>query len=183
MFCKWCGDSLTPSDRKCSRCGKEVSALSDCGGFYDLVPGAKKPPVSRRSSEHIPADAGKESVRSTVREQDTGNKAAKPRQRGVRALTVLALCSVALVLVLLFMMHLQSKRYSEEIRRLQDKLRETSSETQPGSTTAPEETTPAEAETTAPEETTPAQAETTAPEETTPAQAETTAPEETTPAD
>lgn len=42
MFCKWCGGSLTSYDTKCKRCGKEVPALSDCGGFYDLVPNVKK---------------------------------------------------------------------------------------------------------------------------------------------
>lgn len=42
MFCKWCGGNLTSYDTKCKRCGKEVPALSDCGGFYDLVPNAKK---------------------------------------------------------------------------------------------------------------------------------------------
>lgn len=41
MFCKWCGGNLASSDTKCKRCGREVSALSDCGGFYDLVPNAK----------------------------------------------------------------------------------------------------------------------------------------------
>lgn len=42
MFCKWCGGKLTPSDTSCKRCGKEVPALSDCGGFYDLVSNEKK---------------------------------------------------------------------------------------------------------------------------------------------
>lgn len=42
MFCKWCGGNLASSDTRCNRCGREVSALSDCGGFYDLVPDAKK---------------------------------------------------------------------------------------------------------------------------------------------
>lgn len=37
MFCKWCGYKLVSSDTKCKRCGKELPALSDCGGFYDLV--------------------------------------------------------------------------------------------------------------------------------------------------
>ncbi len=41
MFCKWCGGNLAPSETKCKRCGKEIPALSDCGGFYDLVPTAK----------------------------------------------------------------------------------------------------------------------------------------------
>jgi len=42
MFCKWCGGNLNPSDHKCRRCGREVPALSDCGGFYDLVPNVVK---------------------------------------------------------------------------------------------------------------------------------------------
>lgn len=42
MFCKWCGADLPNSAAKCTRCGKDVSAMSDCGGFYDLVPNAKK---------------------------------------------------------------------------------------------------------------------------------------------
>ncbi len=46
MFCKWCGGTLTPAETKCKRCGKEIPARSDCGGFYDLVPTAK-PPVEK----------------------------------------------------------------------------------------------------------------------------------------
>lgn len=42
MFCKWCGADLPNSANKCTRCGKEVPAMSDCGGFYDLVPNAKR---------------------------------------------------------------------------------------------------------------------------------------------
>ena len=41
MFCKWCGADLPNGVTKCKRCQKEVPALSDCGGFYDLVPYAK----------------------------------------------------------------------------------------------------------------------------------------------
>lgn len=42
MFCKWCGADLPNSAIKCTRCGKDVPAMSDCGGFYDLVPNAKR---------------------------------------------------------------------------------------------------------------------------------------------
>ena len=40
MICKWCGAELKPAEKRCSRCGKENPPLSDCGGFYDLVPRA-----------------------------------------------------------------------------------------------------------------------------------------------
>ena len=45
MFCKWCGADLPIAATKCARCGKEVPAMSDCGGFYDLVSDPKKRPV------------------------------------------------------------------------------------------------------------------------------------------
>lgn len=41
MICKWCGAKVSAVDKKCGRCGREIPALSDCGGFYDLVPNAK----------------------------------------------------------------------------------------------------------------------------------------------
>ena len=42
MICKWCGANVAVTDAKCARCGRELPALSDCGGFYDLVPKAKR---------------------------------------------------------------------------------------------------------------------------------------------
>lgn len=41
MICKWCGNSVNRSDSKCRRCGKSAAPLSQCGGFYDLVPAAR----------------------------------------------------------------------------------------------------------------------------------------------
>ena len=38
MICKWCGDTIKTGSRICRRCKREVPTLSDCGGFYDLVP-------------------------------------------------------------------------------------------------------------------------------------------------
>lgn len=55
MICKWCGAKIREKDRSCPRCGQELPPLSECGGFYDLVPGARQgvippatpvPPVS-----------------------------------------------------------------------------------------------------------------------------------------
>lgn len=37
MFCKFCGETLDPSQRKCRRCGREVPASTDCGGYYDVI--------------------------------------------------------------------------------------------------------------------------------------------------
>lgn len=55
MFCKWCGADVPNSAAKCARCGREVPAMSDCGGFYDLVPGAKRNATATPSSQPAPA--------------------------------------------------------------------------------------------------------------------------------
>ena len=36
MFCKWCGNSIQLTDKKCPACGRETPPMSDCGGFYNL---------------------------------------------------------------------------------------------------------------------------------------------------
>lgn len=41
---------MARNDAKCRRCGKERPALSDCGGFYDLVPQAAPQPASTPAS-------------------------------------------------------------------------------------------------------------------------------------
>lgn len=49
MICKWCGARVDPVKKSCGRCGRKILPLSDCGGFYDVVPDAPKggqmPPV------------------------------------------------------------------------------------------------------------------------------------------
>lgn len=36
MFCKWCGNGIQLTDKKCPNCGRETPPMSDCGGFYNL---------------------------------------------------------------------------------------------------------------------------------------------------
>lgn len=42
MICKWCGARVDPAKKSCGRCGRKMLPLSDCGGFYDVVPDAPK---------------------------------------------------------------------------------------------------------------------------------------------
>lgn len=42
MICKWCGTAVDPAARSCSNCGHEIPPLSDCGGFYNIVPQATR---------------------------------------------------------------------------------------------------------------------------------------------
>ena len=37
MICKWCGAALPDHAQVCGRCKREIPALSDCGGFYNLI--------------------------------------------------------------------------------------------------------------------------------------------------
>ena len=47
MFCKWCGEPVKIGRVKCQSCGRDLPPLSECGGFYNLVPEARsKPPIS-----------------------------------------------------------------------------------------------------------------------------------------
>lgn len=53
MFCKFCGQTLNASAVKCGRCGREIPARSDCGGFYPILPGTA--PASQQPAG-IPAE-------------------------------------------------------------------------------------------------------------------------------
>lgn len=52
MICKWCGESLDAGVRACPACGREQPQLSDCGGFYSVVPEAA------RKSNKLQPEAG-----------------------------------------------------------------------------------------------------------------------------
>ena len=41
MICKWCGERIDSGAHVCSHCGKELPPLSECGGFYNIMPEAK----------------------------------------------------------------------------------------------------------------------------------------------
>lgn len=54
MFCKWCGADLSDTAAKCPRCGRDIPAMSDCGGFYDLVPSVKRRFVQEDIPQSVP---------------------------------------------------------------------------------------------------------------------------------
>lgn len=51
MICKWCGATIDVTKGKCPDCGRATPALSDCGGFYDIVPKATRPAVPQYKQE------------------------------------------------------------------------------------------------------------------------------------
>ena len=161
MFCKYCGQTLQKSERKCSRCGSTVPAMSECGGFSRFL-AVNPAPVEKALPEE----------RKLPEKQERKPSVLIPVLAGVIALVLLLL---VVQTVRLAGLEAQVTTLDRENERLRDKIEEFE-ETVPQATvpelTDPE---PAETEQTVPEETAPP---TTAPEETAPP---TTAPEETVP--
>ncbi len=54
MICKWCGAPVDVKQGKCPACGSEIPPLSDCGGFYDVVPKAARPMPAPQPEEKPP---------------------------------------------------------------------------------------------------------------------------------
>lgn len=64
MFCKWCGETVKEGEKRCPKCLRELPALSECGGFYNLYkqqpenePLPRAVPVSNPKQEARPAAA------------------------------------------------------------------------------------------------------------------------------
>lgn len=123
MFCKWCGGNLASSDTKCKRCGKEVPALSDCGGFYDLVPNAKEP-VEVHPGPVVPPERPTNPPRKPEPPKEVpptrSKKAGKKSLLGLFTLTVVGF---ALVILLLIIILGKVNQYSSEVNGLRNDLR------------------------------------------------------------
>lgn len=66
MFCKWCGAQTGPGNQTCNRCGRKIPALSDCGGFYDLVPKAHRQTETREESKNESAKSARRCKRGRM---------------------------------------------------------------------------------------------------------------------
>lgn len=137
MFCKWCGGNIASSDSKCRRCGREVPALSDCGGFYDLVPNAGKPPVVQ------PVPVGGSGVPD--RKPDATEKAVKANKKMLRSLTVLTVAGFVIVAVMIVFMAIKVGQYADEAKELRmevqllsDRIDDAAAAAQPAETEAVE---------------------------------------------
>lgn len=118
MFCKWCGNNLTSSDIKCKRCGREVPALSDCGGFYDLVPNAKKTADTNPGPVDYP-EKPERANREPEQPKYLERKSAKNNhKKSFLALAIVMAVGFAFVLVMLFAIHGKVNKYSNEISGL-----------------------------------------------------------------
>lgn len=123
MFCKWCGGNLASSDTKCKRCGKEVPALSDCGGFYDLVPNAKKPVEVRPGSVVPPEKPANPPRKPEPHKEVTPTRSKKAGKKSQLGLFVLTVIGFALAIMLLVVILGKVNQYSREVNRLRNDLR------------------------------------------------------------
>lgn len=113
MICKWCGASVNAADKKCGRCGREIPALSDCGGFYDVAPKAPRPEGAPK-----PAAAPVQPVQPVVKE---------PKKNNAPVVIVAVLVVIALVVgQVLLMMKLGDLEATVQSLRVElDELQET----------------------------------------------------------
>lgn len=93
MICKWCGAAIDVSKRKCSVCGRDIPALSDCGGFYDIVPKAAR----QAASQHAQAPLEKPFDKPKEDEKAASQPAASRQKQNHR--TGLPLVFLALILI------------------------------------------------------------------------------------
>lgn len=100
MICKWCGAAITAGGKKCARCGREIPAMSDCGGFYDLVPnpgGAAIPVAAPAAPVAPPPPSPEELARRAAAKK-------KAEQMALIRLGIFALVALVIVIMLIVIM-------------------------------------------------------------------------------
>jgi len=108
MICKWCGANVQAPATRCNRCGKDVPAMSDCGGFYDLVPNARRNPA--------PAEPVRQNPQNQPPVQPIKQTPVQPAPKGKNIGTILCLLAVVVVIVMVFSLQSQLKSGLQEVK-------------------------------------------------------------------
>lgn len=120
MFCKWCGADIPNSATTCTRCGKKVPAMSDCGGFYDLVPGAKRNATAIPSPKPTPAKADPprtDPAKIEPPKREDAPKGKKSNGRKFHGLSILITC-IGFIMVMALLLGLNGK-FDENLAALE----------------------------------------------------------------
>lgn len=117
MICKWCGAAIEPRQKCCTNCGREIPPLSDCGGFYDIVP-TRRPAAPQPSSAAPQATKPRADVRPAEKPRSE-----TARGRGKHAL-LLSLAALVLLLALVLLFVWQARALRRELSQLTAKAEE-----------------------------------------------------------
>lgn len=127
MICKWCGATADVTKGICTSCGRELPPLSDCGGFYDIVPEAVRktfaaetvsPEISTQESTTIP-------VSPVVPVPPVRGERRPPRSSGrglIVVLLALLLAVVSAFTALLVSSNRRNDKLTEQIEALRDEI-------------------------------------------------------------
>ena len=128
MICKWCGGELLPTDVKCSRCRKDVPPLSDCGGFFDLMPSAKNftDPISPATPQKTVTD------QILVKREDKMVTKYKKRQKDNFGRLIYIVLSTVTVLTILLLLFVKVNRLSKKLEDFHNEIQEELERNSPG---------------------------------------------------
>lgn len=111
MICKWCGETIKAGTRTCRRCKRELPALSDCGGFYDLVVKDAPTPVCAPA----PQSAAQSPVQPVIPQRSRNNPL-------ISLLLVVAVAMAVISLILTLSLSGKLADAREEAQKLRSQL-------------------------------------------------------------
>lgn len=119
MFCKWCGNGIQLTDKKCPNCGRETPPMSDCGGFYNLKhsnSGPVAPTTEKVIVKEVPHCAAVEKMDAKyVKER----KAAKKHHAITMSCFIVVLLTIVCSALLLLRANKQLGELKEKIDNIQ----------------------------------------------------------------
>lgn len=119
MFCKWCGNGIQLTDKKCPNCGRETPPMSDCGGFYNLKhsnDGPTAPTTEKVIVKEVPLCAAVEKMEvKYVKER----KAAKKHHTITMFCFIVVLLAIVCSVLLVLSVNNQLDELKEQIDNIQ----------------------------------------------------------------
>lgn len=131
MICKWCGEAVDPGSRICGRCGRELPPMTDCGGFYQVMPSARpaqvQPPVQQQT--RIPPGVQNRGINGDQHRErnpgSTGVRSTPPAKKNT--VPILVLVFMALSVIALLFSILSFALTSARLKKIEDRLSESPS--------------------------------------------------------
>lgn len=119
MFCKWCGNSIQLTDKKCPACGRETPPMSDCGGLYNLKhsnDGPTAPTKEKVIVKEVPHCAAVEKMEAKYAKE---RKAAKKHHAITMSCFIVVLLAIVCSALLVLSVNNQLEELKEQIDNIQ----------------------------------------------------------------